>query len=255
MIMPVMFVGHGSPLNLTQDNAFTQGWRQMAQDIPPPKAILSISAHWLTPQPCLTTNSHLIYDFFGLPPAFYDFAYPAPGAEALSNHVHHLLGRQPRREDSRGLDHGTWMPACVMFPDADVPICQLSLQPGLCLNELLCIGQMLQPLREQGVLIMGSGNVVHNLELMDCSMPSGGYDWAYAFDDYVRDSIIQRDFTALESYPKAPGAGCAVPQRDHFDPLFYALGATTDQDRVNVYNNQCTLGSLSMSCYLWFERQ
>lgn len=249
--MPVVFVGHGSPTNVIEKNAFTKGWSEMATHIPKPKAILCVSAHWYNDMDAVSSAAQpdTIHDFYGFPDELYQVEYPAPGAPALAARVAALIpGLQT--DPTRGLDHGAWSVLHFMYPDADIPVTQLCVNAGNTPQESYHTGQSLRPLREEGVLIIGSGNIVHNLARVDWSM-TGGFGWADAFDAYIKDAILGQRHDAIIQYQKAgQSAASAFSRRDHYDPLLYALGAAGGSN-PSVFNDARTLGSMSMTSYLF----
>lgn len=251
-MMPVIFVGHGSPMNAIEENSFSKGWREMAKNISRPKAILAVSAHWYTEGTRVQTalKPRTIHDFYGFPKELYEIGYPASGEPELARRVLELVPGS-FADDTWGIDHGTWSVLKWMYPDADIPVVQLSVSRSLSPQQALDTGALLKPLRDEGVLILGSGNVVHNLGMVDFSAP-GGYDWAGQFDGYISGAIQAGEFEKAVAYGKAgESARLSVPTRDHFDPLLYSLGAANGSDRVSVWNQSCTLGSLSMTSYLF----
>lgn len=281
--MPTLFVGHGSPMNAVEDNAFTRVWQALGASMPRPSAILAVSAHWYTHGSLVadTAQPTQVYDFYGFPRELYKVRYPAAGAPELAHRARALVdaghtgqgqgspgqgspgqgspGQGDQGQDSRpvaisndwGIDHGTWSVLCRMYPDADIPVCQLSIDRDAGPAAHFQIGQALSPLRDEGVLILGSGNVVHNLALVDWS-EEGGFPWAESFDNYIHDSIQERRFDDVVQYDKAgESARIAFHMPDHFYPLLYTLGAVRPDDRLTVFNRACTLGSLSMTSYLF----
>ncbi|MDI6747690.1 MAG: 4,5-DOPA dioxygenase extradiol [Rhodocyclaceae bacterium] len=250
--MPVLFVGHGSPMNALADNACHRTWASLGQRLPRPKAILCISAHWLTRGVCLTgaVKPETIHDFQGFPAALYAMQYPAPGDPALARHIMaQLATREVSLDSRRGLDHGAWGVLAAMYPAADVPVVQLSLdlrQPGAVhyaiAGELAC-------LRDEGVLIVGSGNVVHNLGLFrgDASQP---LDWAVRCDAEIKRRIAARDHQALIDYRTLdPQIDLAVPTPEHYFPLLYALALHREGEPLRFFN-EAVLGSISMTSVL-----
>jgi 4,5-DOPA dioxygenase extradiol len=254
--MPVLFVGHGSPMNALEHNTFTDLWEQLGAALPAPKAILAVSAHWFVPGSRIndTPTPELVYDMYGFPPSLYQVRYPAPGAPELAHRVQALAGPGAVQTDnSWGIDHGTWSVLCRIFPSADITLCQLSVDRGATMERHYNLGKALAPLREEGVLILASGNVVHNLRLVDWDH-SGGLPWADEFDESVKQHILAGDDNAVIHYEKLGAhASLAVPTPDHYAPLLYALGARDGNDRVHVFNNARTLGSLSMTGYLFTD--
>lgn len=249
--MPVVFVGHGSPMNVIEENTFTQGWKDMAQSIPRPKAIVCISAHWygMGEKVSAAAKPETIYDFYGFPPALYQVKYEAPGAPQLAYEILGLLGEGVYLDNERGLDHGAWSVLHSMYPEADIPVCQLSVNARFTPEESYKAGRLLKPLREQEVLILGSGNIVHNLGLVNWEM-QGGYAWADEFDLYIKDAIVKGEHDKVLNYSQHPAAEQAFVYRDHYDPLLYVLGATDKEDTAHVLNEERVLGSLSMTSYI-----
>jgi Uncharacterized conserved protein len=249
--MPVVFIGHGSPMNAIEKNSFTDGWRNIAERIPKPKAILMISAHWYEDGLMVTTgeNPNLIYDLYGFPREIYLMDYNPRGSVELANRVGELLGNVTG-EPNRGLDHGAWVVLNVMYPEADIPVIQLSIDNKIDISTHFYMAEKLKSLRDEGVLIIGSGNVVHNLERLSYDSPKG-YDWAYEFDRYIKERIEAKRFEDILDYRSiGKYARLSVPSPDHFCPLLYVLGVCDKNDSVEVYNNECIYGSLSMTSYV-----
>jgi 4,5-DOPA dioxygenase extradiol len=225
--LPSLFLAHGSPLLLT-DRAWMSELNAWARALPRPKAVLMLSAHWLDKPVTLgaTTSVPLVYDFYGFPADFYRTTYPAPGAPALAARVRQLLGPgQTTDEAERGLDHGAYVPLVAMYPDADVPVLQASL-PTLEPKELLALGRALAPLRDEGVLIVGSGFLTHNLRRMSFDANAPTPQWASEFDAWTGDVLARKDVDALLDYrEKAPGVRESLPTHEHFVPVIVALGA------------------------------
>lgn len=250
--MPVLFVGHGSPMNAIEDNAFTRTWTEIAARIPKPEAILCVSAHWVTEgsRVCDEPSPKTVYDMYGFPQALYEVKYDSPGAPELA-HILCDLAPEVRIDNSWGIDHGTWSVLHVMYPNADIPLIQLSLDRNESRQYHFDLGQKLRALRDKGVLIMGSGNVVHNLGRINWDL-NGGYSWAKEFDAYIKENIKHREFQNVVDYRKAgESAREAFYTTEHFDPLLYILGVSNEKDRLTVFNNECALGSLSMTGYLF----
>lgn len=264
--MPVAFIGHGSPMNALEDNPFTRGWRSMAAAIPAPAAILMVSAHWYVrgtwvlddPSPKMT------YDMYGFPEALYQIVYSAPGAPAIAHQTVELLQTahiNAQVDNSWGFDHGAWSVLNHMYPQRDVPVFQLSIDRTAPAEVHYRIGRSLAILREAGVLIIGSGNIVHNLRLVDWSKASQRFEWADQFDQVVHDHLVKRSFdpVVLAGSPGAAGAAglfgkeahLSIPTPDHFFPLLYVLGACDSHDNVQVFNNARIFGSISMTSYLF----
>ena len=252
-MMPVIFVGHGSPMNAVEDNEFTLGWKKIAESIPVPKVILSISAHWGTrgTRVSVVEQPETIHDFYGFPKELYDIEYKAAGSPEFAAKTIELLGKTAVEDRSWGLDHGTWSVLHVMYPDADIPVFQMSIDMNATPEELFAIGKKLSPLRESDVLIMGSGNIVHNLGRMEFSEMSG-FSWAEIFDKFVYEKIQQLDFESVLSYQKmGEFASLSVPTTEHLYPLFYIMGAAEESDTIKTYNRKFMAGSLSMTSYVF----
>ena len=250
--MPVLFTGHGSPMNALEDNAFTRGWQDAARRIPRPKAILCISAHWETRGVYVgaTDNPETIHDFYGFPKPLFDVHYPAPGEPALARRISQLVkSTQVNLDPGRGLDHGAWSVLRIMYPDADIPVIQLSLdtaQPGAFHYAL---AQELAPLRDEGILILGSGNIVHNLRLFRFHAPAPS-DWAARADEVIRARIESGDHAALADW-RGLGADVAlgIPTLEHYLPLLYVLALQREGDKVHIFNDT-VISAISMMSVL-----
>ncbi|MCX7220858.1 4,5-DOPA dioxygenase extradiol [Undibacterium sp.] len=249
--MPVLFIGHGSPMNALEDNAYTRAWESLGQTLPRPKAILAISAHWLTNGTALTAMSKpkTIHDFGGFPQALFDMRYPAPGDPVLAARIAELLtpftDAPVQLDHDWGLDHGSWSVLAKIYPDASIPVLQMSLDMTLSPHAHFALGQRLAVLRDEGVLIIASGNVVHNLRRLD--MRSTGYDWAHRFNDAIREAILAGQFEQVIDYSAfGPDAALAVPTSEHFLPLLYVLGARIEAEPIQIFCDQIELGSISM---------
>ena len=252
--LPALFIGHGSPTNALEDNEFTRGWQRLGRSLPRPRAILSVSAHWYTRGSFVTANAQprTIHDFGGFPKPLYEVQYPAAGAPELAARVAALLAPRsvPAVEDW-GLDHGTWSVLVHTHPAADVPVVQLSIdamQPAAVHLEL---GRQLAPLRDEGVLLVGSGGIVHNLARVEWRHGAPTPPWAEEFEDWARGRIAAGDDAALADLGRAgASAPLAVPTPEHYLPLLYVLGARQPGDRVSFPVGGFDLGSLSMSAVL-----
>jgi 4,5-DOPA dioxygenase extradiol len=250
--MPVLFVGHGSPMNAIEDNAWSRAFRSLAALLPRPKSILSISAHWFVSGTFVTSNARpkTIHDFGGFPRELFEVEYPAPGDLALANRVVQLLGENrasPR--DDWGLDHGTWSVLRHLRPRADCPVVQLSIDARLPPAGHFALGQALAPLCDEGVLVMGSGNVTHNLRHAFASMDDGDRStpaWASRFDAAVERAALQRDGELLARLVSSEDGRMCHPSLDHYLPLLYAVGAAAERAEVSFPITGFDLSSLSM---------
>ena len=251
--MPTLFIGHGSPMNAIEDNRFSDTWKKLGKQLPKPQAILSVSAHWFTNGTLVTNDPapKMIYDMYGFPDALYKVQYNAPGSPRFAARARELIGEDVQFDTSWGLDHGSWSVLRRLFPQADIPVFQLSVDKNAAPEAHFAIGRMLRPLREEGVLILGSGNIVHNLSKVNWQM-DGGYPWAEAFDGYIRDAVVNRNTDAVLHYQQAgDAASLSFRWLDHYAPMLYALGAADASDRITIWNEACTMGSMSMTSYLF----
>jgi 4,5-DOPA dioxygenase extradiol len=235
---PALFIGHGSPMNAIEDTPSTQGWRALAARFANPRAIVCISAHWLTEGVRVTSNAQprTIHDFGGFPPELFAVQYPAPGDPALAGEIARRLSAfGAETDDSWGLDHGTWSVLAHMYPQADAPVLQVSLDARRGVQQHCAIARMLAPLRKENVLLIGSGNIVHNLRAFFHRGEESG-PWDKEFDDFIVNAIEADDHDAVENYKAHPASARAAPDWDHFFPLLYALGARSDGERTHVFN-------------------
>lgn len=252
-LMPAAFIGHGNPMNALESNHHTDAWAALGARLPRPRAVVVVSAHWFTNHTAVTAMGHprTIHDFYGFPEALFAMSYPAPGAPDVAEEVAEVarptwVGQDM---DSWGLDHGAWSVLVHLFPDADIPVLQLSIDAGKSYEEHLALGAALAPLRERGIFLLGSGNVVHNLGLIDRSQPASGFEWARAFDDEARQVMTGAPADAPGLAEHRDHAR-AVPTPDHFVPLLYLAGlAAAADDVTDVLVDGCALGSLSMTSY------
>ncbi|WP_042722280.1 4,5-DOPA dioxygenase extradiol [Flavobacterium sp. B17] len=252
--MPVLFLGHGSPMNAIEENQFVQGFRKAASEIPKPNAILCISAHWFTAGTKVTAMSmpRTIHDFGGFPQALFDVQYPAPGSPELAKETTGLLTPIPVEEDhSWGLDHGAWSVIKHMYPEANIPVIQMSIdytKPGQYHFEL---AKKLNTLREKGILIIGSGNIVHNLRLIDwknINTVGVGWDWAVEAREKTNNWLLDGNFNNIIQYQdQGIALQYAVPSPDHYLPLIYTLGLKSQTDGLSLFNDELIGGSLSMT--------
>ncbi|KAF0091879.1 MAG: Aromatic ring-cleaving dioxygenase [Fusobacteria bacterium] len=250
MRMPVVFVGHGSPMNAIEDNNYTKGWKELGERIPRPKAIVSISAHWQTRGTRVndSKNPKQIYDFYGFPSELYEVVYDVKGSEELAKRVVNILGESVIVDNSWGIDHGSWSVLSRIFPKADIPVVQVSLNYDMTPSDHFELGKRLSGLRNEGYLVFGSGNIVHNLGIIDWNQ-SGGFSWAEEFDTMINKHILAGDYDSLMEL--GHGGSLAVPTREHYLPLIVCLGATLDNDKVEIFNEGCVLGSISMTSYIF----
>lgn len=250
--MPVLFIGHGNPMNAIEDNGFRRSWQRLGEELPRPRAILCVSAHWETYDPAVTAaeRPETIHDFLGFPQALFDLEYPAPGDPSLAGRVAELLADDGAVPDTgRGFDHGAWSVLAPMYPGADIPLVQLSLAAGRGGDWHLQAAARLGPLRDEGVLVVASGNIVHNLGLFDWN-DTAPMDWAVDFDAAVRARITAGDRAALAEVDRlGPDAARAVPTPEHYLPLLYALGLRTAADRIRFFNTEL-LSTISMSSFV-----
>jgi len=252
--MPAAFIGHGSPMNTLERNDFTRSWRALGQALPRPRAVLAISAHWFIQATAVTAMARprVIHDFYGFPKELFAFDYPAPGSPEVAREIVDVVGREAvgLDHDSWGLDHGTWSVLAHVFPAADIPVVQLSIHGGAPLAYHLELGARIAPLRERGIFILGSGNVVHNLRRIDWSYGDRGFDWADRFDVDVR-GVMTSQPAALERVERHRDYSLAVPTPDHFLPLAYLAGlCSAANETARPFADARTLGSLSMTSYL-----
>ena len=253
--MPVLFVGHGSPMNGIEDNAFSQRWQQLGKEIPVPTAVLVISAHWLTRGGTSITAMDFpktIHDFGGFPQALQDVQYPAPGSPQLAKETQQLIKSTALGLDHDwGLDHGAWTVVRHMYPAANIPVLQLSIDYSKPPAYHYHLAKELAGLRKKGVLIMGSGNMVHNLRLIDwknMDTDNFGFDWAIEMHNIFKDKIANGDHQALINYETlSKSAKLAIPTPDHYFPLLYTLGLQSKNESPVFFNDKLVAGSLNMT--------
>jgi 4,5-DOPA dioxygenase extradiol len=249
VIQPTLFIGHGNPMNAIEDNPYSLGWEAMGRALPTPKAILCISAHWETRGTFLTQSEtpQTIHDFGGFPQSLFDVQYPAPGSVALAEITQNALTSQTNvgLTQDWGLDHGAWSVLCRMFPEAKIPVVQLSLDRAATPEFHFSLGQELQNLRKRGVLLIGSGNIVHNLRR--AIWQDVAADWAIEFDELSKERIVAGDNNALIDYETlGTAARLSIPTPEHYLPLLYILGARKPDEPILFFNEGVTLNSISM---------
>lgn len=248
--LPVLFVGHGSPMNAVENNEFSLTWEELGRALPKPRAVLCISAHWETNGTRVTAmeNPRTIHDFYGFPRELNEMQYPAPGSQELFRAVKHTLKSVAALEDQAwGLDHGSWSVLCRMYPEATTPVVQLSLNLDLSPDSHYQLGRELRPLRDEGILILGSGNMVHNLRM--ATWVEAGYDWAVAYDNDLKRWIQNGEHEQVVHYKEhGESAELSVNSAEHYLPLLYVLGAAEKEDPVTFYNEKVIMGSISMRC-------
>ncbi len=252
--MPAAFIGHGSPMNTLEVNRFTAAWRELGLSMPRPRAVLAISAHWFIGGSAVTAMAQprVIHDFYGFPKPLFDFDYPAPGAPDVAQEIAEIV--RPSHialdHDSWGLDHGTWSVLAHVFPDASIPVIQLSINASETAQYHFDLGAKLAPLRDCGIFIMGSGNVVHNLRRLDRALEDSAFDWGERFDAEVK-RIMGCAPSQLSSVLRHPDYALSVPTPEHFTPLLYLAGLCSVTDEpVTVFAEGGTMGAITMTSYL-----
>lgn len=250
--MPVLFLGHGSPMNGIEDNAYSQSWEKLGKSIPLPKAVLCISAHWLTKGTRVTAmeKPRTIHDFGGFPQALFDVQYPAPGSPEIAKQVQtEVHSIQVHSDHEWGLDHGTWSVVKRMYPEANVPVLQLSIDYAKGPQYHYNLAKELNALRRKGILIIGSGNMVHNLGIISWKGGENyGYDWAKEINTRFKELINSGKHDNLIHYEKlGKAANLAIPTPDHYYPLLYTLGLQEKTDPIRIFNDTVTMGSISMT--------
>lgn len=254
-MMPALFVGHGSPMNAIETNEFSQKWSQLGKSLPKPVAILCVSAHWETYGTQITAmeKPRTIHDFGGFPQALFDVQYPAPGSPAIANELHQ--NNENIALDQRwGLDHGCWSVVRCMYPKADIPILQLSLDVNKTPQEHYEFAKNLMSLRKKGILILSSGNMVHNLGRVawdKMNVPEYGYDWAIQANTEMKSAILNHQLDKLSTYSKQGTAwNLAIPTPEHYLPMLYTLGIKQESEKINWFNDKAIMGSLTMTSFV-----
>jgi len=250
ILMPVIFFGHGSPMNAIENNQYTKSWTEIAKSIPKPKAILAISAHWESDGAKITSNikQKTIHDFYGFPKELYDIQYNPNGDLNLVKDVQKLIP-DAKADDSWGLDHGTWSVLRHIYPKADVPVLQLSIDKNKSPKDHYEMAKKIRSLRKKGVLIIGSDNIVHNL-MINWNKNAKPYNWAISFNNAIKKAIQDKDHNKIVDYAKIEGAKDSVPTSEHFIPLIYILALKGDEEKVSFFNDEIEMGSLSMTSIL-----
>lgn len=252
--MPVLFISHGAPDLILSKNPLTEKWQEIASRIPTPKFILCISAHDLTSN-CTTLSTHVthptIHDFGGFAEELYQVQYPAPGSLEWAQKIQNQLGESVQTKE-KGLDHGTWTILSQMYPDANIPVIQMSLNRSLSPTEHFVLGQRLQYLRNEDVLIVGSGGLVHNLRLLEINAFATP-DWALEFENWVIEALKSKNYASLCDFPKHPWARRAHPTDEHFLPLLYIAGLAQADDQMEIFNQEFCYGSLAMTSFLFTQ--
>lgn len=253
-VIPAAFIGHGSPMNTLETNRYTAAWRRFGASMPRPRAIVAISAHWFINGTAVTAMAkpRVIHDFYGFPPELFAFDYPAPGSTEVAQEVADAVAPDfvGLDHDSWGLDHGTWSVLAHVFPKADIPVVQLSIHAGQPAEYHVALGRKLEALRQRGILVLGSGNVVHNLRMIDFRRPDLAFDWSERFDAAVRE-VMTRDPSRVVELGAHPDFTRAVPTPEHFLPLLYLAGmCDAAGEPAHVPWEGCTMGSISMTSYV-----
>lgn len=255
-LQPVFFIGHGSPMNGIEQNVFSQKWQQIGKTIDLPCAVLVVSAHWLTKGTHVTAMSEpkTIHDFGGFPDELFQVQYPAPGSPFLAEETARMVtSTNVGLDHDWGLDHGTWTVVRHMFPEANIPVLQLSIDYYKPAEYHYKLAKEIYDLRKRGVLVIGSGNMIHNLRMLDwkhLNEPGFGYDWAKSLNETFRKKILSKDHKALINYESlGEAAKLAIPTPDHYFPMIYALALMSDKDDIEIFNDEYVGGSLTMTSF------
>ncbi len=243
---PAIFFGHGNPMNSVGDNYYTRAWLTIAKSIPTPKVIIVISAHWETHGIRVTSNSNqkTIHDFYGFPKELFDIQYNPKGDEELAKHIQNII-TEVKLDDSWGLDHGSWSVLKHLYPKADIPVIQFSIDKNKTPREHYEIARKLRILRKEEILIIGSGNIVHNLAMINWNN-NEAYPWAIEFNNEIKNAIITNNHDIVINYQKLSGSNYAVPTAEHFIPLIYILGLQMADETADIFTNKIDIGSISM---------
>lgn len=248
--LPVLFIGHGSPMNAIEENQYTHGWKLLSAKLPQPKAILMISAHWLTEGTMVheTEKPKTIHDFWGFPEPLYKIQYPCPGVVEAARLTKSVVKKTRIDSDTEwGIDHGAWVPLRYLFPKANIPIFQLSIDVSKSAQFHYNLGKELAPLRDRGIMIIGSGNIVHNLGRMDHARDAEPFSWAVEFDELAKHRLLKKEHEALISYEGlGKAAGISIPTPDHYWPLLYSIALQEDNESISFPVTGIAHGSISM---------
>jgi 4,5-DOPA dioxygenase extradiol len=252
--MPVLFIGHGSPMNIVYNNTYTRSLQSLAASLPRPEAILVVSAHWLTHGTfvCSADKPKQIYDFYGFPDELYKVQYRPHGAPSIAKIIAHELKSENIQIDADwGIDHASWAVLIYMYPKANIPVFEMSLDVTLNEDEHYILAKKLSFLRKQNVLIIGSGNIVHNLQRMEYKVDAEPYPWAIEFDNYIKDALLQKDIDRLLHYKELSTVGnIAVPSNDHYLPMLYSAALREDGEQINYFHESIQNASISMRCFI-----
>jgi 4,5-DOPA dioxygenase extradiol len=251
--MPVLFVGHGSPMNIIADNSYTRSMQELGRILPSPSVVLVVSAHWQTRGTYVTSAAEppTIYDFYGFPPALYREKYQAPGSPAIAERVRQVSQNRILPDGTRGIDHAAWAVLKHMYPAAEIPVLEMSLDVNLSAAEHYALGQTLAPLRQEGVLIIGSGNLVHNLSRIDFdSMYGKKYDWAERFDKLMEELLLEREHGQLIEFDALPDNRLAIPTDEHYLPMLYAVALQEAAEELHFCCSDIQNGSISMRSFV-----
>lgn len=248
--LPSIFIGHGSPMNALDRGSYHNTLHSISKTYPRPRAIICISAHWMTKGTYISCadNTPIVYDFYGFPPELRQFQYPAPGSKKLAAEIATLFAETIHLDDSnRGLDHGAWSVLTHLYPEADIPVLQLSLDTTKSPEQHFKLGQQLAALRDKGILIVASGNIVHNLQMISWDLKTPPYAWAQEFDLWVKDQLSKRNFKSLaEDFLNTASGRMSVPTTEHYLPLLYTIGASYTEDTISFFLEEIQNASISM---------
>lgn len=250
--MPVVFTGHGYPMNAVIDNPARSGWKHAGEQIGKPEAIIAITGHWQTSGLCIrcSDDNPQLFDVWDLPEEIYDLHYKPPGSDKHIRMVKELLEGNIYDDNTWGIDHALWTPLSSMYPSADIPVILLSTDIDVLPSQAYELGKKLAPLRREGVLILGSGNIVHEVDMVDHEV-KGGLPWAEEFNKKIRELTLSRKISELLDYKNIPHHELAVPTPDHYYPFLTVLGASDSRDRISVFNDYCERASLSMTSFVF----